>query len=274
MTREARRRTPRLPGSPLVRQLARLTQAEAPESKQAFAERLSQWLGWTDAISLSAALGTPAAAAAPSPAARHSEPGPLAAEASRLHAMLTRSLADNAGPAADTRGRARWPASPIRPADEEMTPGDFSPHRRHYHARQQTMEAAVGPLRARLRGALSARSPALARLAAVDAVMEQALGERERGLLSAVPVLLERRFEQLRQAHAAATPNDATDTADAPAAASPPAAWLAAFRQDMQQLLLAELDHRWQPITGLLAALRAAPLPPTGHPPRTPPRTP
>lgn len=270
MTREARRHPPRLPGSPLVRQLARLTQAEAPESKQAFAERLSQWLGWTDAISLSAALGTPAAAA-PAPAGRSAEPGPLEAEASRLHAALARSLAGSAHPAAAARGRGRRPAPPTRPSDEEMTPGDFSPHRRHYHARQQAMEAAVGPLRARLRGALSARSPALARLAAVDAVMEQALGERERSLLSTVPVLLERRFEQLRLAHAAATPTDtAVDTAAAPS----PAAWLATFRQDMQQLLLAELDHRWRPITGLLAALHAAPLPPTGHPPRTPPRTP
>ncbi|NVJ12466.1 DUF3348 family protein, partial [Myxococcus sp. AM001] len=33
-------------------------------------------------------------------------------------------------------------------------------------------------------------------------------------------------------------------------------AWLDAFRKDMQSVLLAELDVRFQPIDGLLAALR------------------
>ncbi|WP_373282926.1 DUF3348 family protein, partial [Variovorax soli] len=60
--------------------LARLTEAEPPGSQQAFADRLSQWLGWTDAISLSAALngGGPAQATAPLADAR---PSPAHAEA-------------------------------------------------------------------------------------------------------------------------------------------------------------------------------------------------
>lgn len=258
MMREPRRSAPGFTGSPLVRQLARLTQVEAPESKQAFAERLGQWLGWTDAISLSAALGTPAASAG-----RSAETGPAAeADATRLRAVLVKGLADSAG-TAPTRGRAhpRGPTPLPAPAADDMPTGDFSPHRRHYHARQQAMDAAVGPLRARLRGALAARSPALARLAAVDAVMEQALAERERSLLSVVPVLLEKRFEQLRQAHAA-TAGDGS--------AAPSGAWITVFRQDMQRLLLAELDHRWQPIDGLLAALRDGPPSPGPWPTPTP----
>lgn len=259
MMREARRSAPGFTGSPLVRQLARLTQVEAPEPRQAFAERLSQWLGWTNAISLSAALGTAPTAAASRTTADN---GLAEAEATRLRAALVKGLADGAG-TAPTRGRAphRGPTPPPAPAADDMPSGDFSPHRRHYHARQQAMDAAVGPLRARLRGALAARSPALARLAAVDAVMEQALAERERGLLSVVPVLLEKRFEQLRQAHAA-TAGDGS--------AAPSGAWIAVFRQDMQRLLLAELDHRWQPIDGLLAALRDGPPPPGPRPTPTP----
>jgi hypothetical protein len=112
-------------------------------------------------------------------------------------------------------------------------------------------------LRAQLRTALTQRSPELARLAAVDAVMEQALGERERTLLSVVPVLLEKRFEHLRlaaQAEAAAT----ADPDSVPPPAEPSAgAWLATFRQDMHSVLDAELDLRWQPIAGLLEALHA-----------------
>ncbi|MBN3806694.1 DUF3348 domain-containing protein, partial [Paraburkholderia sp. Ac-20336] len=34
-------------------------------------------------------------------------------------------------------------------------------------------------------------------------------------------------------------------------------AWLDVFRKDMQSVLLAELDVRFQPVEGLLAALRA-----------------
>ena len=37
-------------GSALVRLLGRLAEAGAPASNQVFPERLSQWLGWADAI--------------------------------------------------------------------------------------------------------------------------------------------------------------------------------------------------------------------------------
>ncbi len=35
-----------------------------------------------------------------------------------------------------------------------------------------------------------------------------------------------------------------------------PGAWLAVFQNDMQSVLRAELDIRFQPVEGLLAALR------------------
>jgi hypothetical protein len=250
----ASRRSPGFNASPLVRQLLQLMDAEArskadaAEPRQAFAERLSQWLGWTDAIALSAALAAPAgnvAHAGTAPSAGQEE-----AEALRLRTALARTLAGETTAPAAPRGRPR-PLQPEAHAMETSSPDDFTPQRRHYHARQQAMDTAIGPLRARLRAALAARSPALGRLAAVDAVLEQALGERERSLLSVVPVLLEKRFESLRQAHAAG----------APLPAGTPAPWLATFRQDMHRLLLAELDHRWLPIDGLLAALRGGQSP-------------
>jgi Protein of unknown function (DUF3348) len=240
------RRTPATPASlrppaapassPLVRQLSRLAGAEAPASRQALAERLAPWLGLTDAIALAGALSAASAAHLPAQAAPPA--AALAAEAARLRRRLADGLA--AAPAAAHR-RGAAP----RPEDA----ADFTPHRRRYHERQQTLDMAIGPLRARLRDALAAGSPTQVRLAAVDAVMEQALAERERGLLSVVPVLLEKRFEQLRQAAAAATPEPPAATAG----------WLATFRRDMHQLLLAELDHRWQPLDALLAALPHTP---------------
>jgi len=89
----------------------------------------------------------------------------------------------------------------------------------------------------------------------VDAVMERALSARERSLLSSVPVMLGARFERLRQSQ-----EETRDAAQASgeAAAATPGAWLDVFRKDMQSVLLAELDIRFQPVEGLLAALRTS----------------
>jgi hypothetical protein len=111
-------------------------------------------------------------------------------------------------------------------------------------------------LRVRLRSLLAAKTPALARLAVLDAVMERALGERERNLLGGVPGLLAGHFERLRAAEQAALAVAAASE-DA-AAALTPGAWLDVFRKDMQSVLLAELDVRFQPVEGLLAALRTS----------------
>jgi hypothetical protein len=108
---------------------------------------------------------------------------------------------------------------------------------------------------------LAAKTPAMARLAVVDAVMERALSERERSLLAAVPGLLAGHFERLREAEqqALAGAEASADAATAaPAAPIRPGAWLDAFRKDMQSVLLAELDVRLQPVEGLLAALRTS----------------
>ena len=58
------------------------------------------------------------------------------------------------------------------------------------------------------------------------------------------PTLLGRHFDRLKQAKADA-PGDA---------------WLATFRRDLQDVLLAELDVRFHPIDALLAALRSSPV--------------
>lgn len=231
-------------GSALIRLLARLAEVDVPESKQVFAERLSHWLGWTDAVSLFSALNAGTPAAAPSGAGGSAEE----AECARVRAALLGAIAEEAPPAPPGRGRARVavPAPALAPDSD----ADFTPFRRRYFAGQQAMEAGIGPLRGRLRAALAARSPAMARLAAVDEVMEQVLAPRERTLLSAVPVMLEKRF-----AHLLSLQPPSPDTSEAATAA----AWHGTFRQEMQAVLLAELDIRFQPVEGLLEALRQPP---------------
>ncbi len=251
-------------GAPLVRLLARLAEADIAEPRQAFADRLSQWLSWTDAIALSSALGAPTAA---TPMRTRVVDGAFA----RQRDALVRAMRDDAPPEPRPGDRARAPRGVPARAEPAETVADFSSHRRRYLAKQQAMEAGVAALREGLRAALAARSPDLAKLAAVDAVMEQVLGERERELLSLVPVVLAQRFERLRQdelaaraaqgAHDAAPPDDGSAAAapEPPDAAAPAAtlsgAWLARFRKDLHELLQAELDLRLQPVEGLIDAL-------------------
>ncbi len=213
-------------GSTLIRLLARLSGSDAREATPATADRLSQWFSWTDAIALSTALNGSPATAASAPA------GPASAqeaECARVRAALANAL------------RAPVHGEPVDTAT------GFAPHRQRYLAKQQAMEASIGPLRERMRAALEARSPAMARLAAVDAVMAQVLDAREHSLLATVPAVLEKHFERLRQtAPAAGEPGTETQ----------PEAWLETFRKDSQDVLLAELDFRFQPVEGLLEALR------------------
>jgi hypothetical protein len=196
-----------------------------------FAERLGLWLDWTDAIALSAALNANVA---------------------------TRPSGDAAAAAASTADacqRVRSDLVKLATADVGYTaaaaPGpavDFAAHRRDYVAHQRAMESAIPPLRAQLRAALSDLTPEGARLAALDAVMDEALRPREKHLLASLPVWLEKHFEHLQQAQAGAAEGVDDDAGDGLALHH-------RYHRDMRRVLQAELDLRLQPVEGLLEAL-------------------
>jgi hypothetical protein len=233
-------------GPTLVRLLARLTAADVPASSQSLSDQLSQWLGWTDAIALSTALnGTPPAVASGARGA-----GTVEQECASVRAALADAIAGDSVLA--TRRRRGGARAQTAPAQTEASYADF---RQCHLALQQAMETRIGTLRGRLRSLLAAKTPEMTRLAVVDAIMERALGARERSLFGTVPGLLGGHFERLRKADQAPdAPADGAAPADS--AAAPPGAWLDVFRKDMQSVLLAELDIRFQPVEGLLAALR------------------
>lgn len=232
----------------LIRLLAQLSQLDGRGSQQAFAERLGQWFHWTDASALSAALDTRPVSL---PVAPRGAPEAEAQAFARVRSTLALAIAQDCSLAAEPR-RSHRPA-PGALASPSAPPADFATYRRRYLVRQQAMEASIGPLRARVRATLASMSPDRARLAALDAVMERMLGARERALLSAVPVLLEKHFEGLRHTHQVASVE--TPAPDKPHSGLQPEAWLAGFCQTLQAVLLAELDLRLQPVEGLLAAL-------------------
>ncbi len=222
-------RTP-VPGPAFVRLLARITGEEIPAPGPPVAARLGQWVDWNRAVALSAALdGRLPAAADGVPDTAGIEPDGEAGACARARRALEDAIAAR-GP-----GGSRAPASDAAP--------DFAPYRRDYLDLQRSMQATTGQLRGRLRDALASRPGDAARLAEVDAVMEQTLSPREQALLATVPALLGAHFERLRAA---------ADAAPDPS----PGDWRARFHHDMHRVLRAELDVRFHPIDGLLAALR------------------
>lgn len=209
-----------LNGSALVGLLAQWALVDRPSAPPSFVEGLGHWLGWKDAIPLSAALQ---ASLVPLGAAGASAgtPSAVAQQLTRVRQSLVSAISDDGSTAREDGS-------------------SFVPFRRRYFGLQQSMAAAIGPLRADVRAATAQRSPALRRLAALDAVMADALAAREQTLLAVMPVLLEKHFSRLRQA---------------PPAKPPGTPWLSVFRADMQRLLLAELELRLQPSLGLLDTL-------------------
>lgn len=234
--------------SRLIRFLADLAIADVADSKQSFAERLALWLDVNDAISLSTALNASAANGSDARLAPSVASAAVGEELARVRMALARSIgSDGVLNAGTTRARLPAPGASIESA------ADFSPYRRYYVAHQRDMESSIGPLRASARAALASLSPPLRRLAAVDAVLDEALRVRERSALSTVPSLLEKRFAQLRQAHLEARAD--VQAPDDPDLWMQPGGWLAVFCQDMQGVLLAELEVRLQPVTGLIEAI-------------------
>lgn len=276
-----------LSGPTLIRLLTRLTDVDVPQSRQPLSDHLSQWLGWTDAIALSAALNNrpPAIAPGARPFSSAEE-----RECERVRTTLADAIASDTAATAAKRMMPGQVAAKV--AALQSDDADYSNFRQRYLSLQHTMETSIGNLRSRLRGMVAAKTPEMTRLAVVDAIMDRALLPRERTLLGAIPKLLQGHFERLRQAEqaaleaaaqsqaeaeaqeategeaqddaptgAAAPAQSATGSGAAPQPAVPaptPGAWLETFRKDMRSVLLAELDIRLQPVEGLLAALRAS----------------
>lgn len=281
-----------LSGPTLIRLLARLTDADVSESSQTLSERLSLWLGWTDAIALSTVLESGALAVT-----TLAKPFDLAhrQEYDRVRATLNAAITDEKAYTADVFVPTRQGTSVPNGLSPIEAQADYAIYRRRYQSIQQAMDNHLAKLRSNLRSSLTGQSPAHARLAMVDAILERSLSIQERRLFTMVPSLLEKHFLRLRQrAHAdidkpvSTTVSPASNAAEIPSSTSAAIAalgvtkrtvplantrlqvhprtqkpvpiavpnWLATFRADMRSVLLAELDIRLQPIEGLLAALR------------------
>ncbi|MBL8423981.1 MAG: DUF3348 domain-containing protein [Candidatus Accumulibacter phosphatis] len=250
--------------SKLVRLLADLSIVDVAESKPDFAERLSQWLDLSDAITLHAAQNASAASSSAAPSCGQSVAAvAVEEEYARVRTALVNSITTSCSSTiGETRMKLPPPepdatidiAAANQPAYQSAYQPAYQPFRRLHLAQQASMEASVRELRSSVRQALARASAPLRQLAALDEVLDNTLCVREHQLLATVPLLLERRFEQLLKAHQ--QPLADTRQADSPAARPPPPEWLSDFCRELQGVLLAELDLRLQPTAGLIEALR------------------
>lgn len=241
-----------LHSSKLIRCLADLAIVEGVETENAFAEKLGQWIHFTDAIALSA-VHNDSIASTPKmqPEAQSLARAAGGIEFDRIQAGLMNSIMKSCSPnLGKTHIELPTPTFEL-PLDLAAA---YAPYRRFYDAHQRDMALSIQPLRVNVREALAKASPSLKKLADLDAVLEKILRERESKLLAAVPMLLKKRFEQLFKAHQQMLAD--TQQADNPAGWTQAGAWLARFCNDMQTLLLAELELRLQPTAGLIEAFK------------------
>ncbi len=237
--------------SKLIRCLADLAIVDAVEPGNAFAEKLGHWVPFTDAIILSAIHNDSSAI----PSKMHCETQSdvrvaLGVEFDRIRLILSNSITKSCSPGSG-KTHIELPIPHLElPIDLAAA---YTPYRRFYDAHQRDMELSIQPLRVNVRDALAKTSPPLKQLADLDAAFEGILRERESKLLSTVPVLLKKRFEQLFKAHQQRLAD--TQQADNPARWTQAGAWLTCFRNEVQTLLLAELEFRLQPTVGLMEAL-------------------
>lgn len=250
-----------------MRLLARQAPVDAAPPGMDFAERLSLWLNAFDAIGLQAAhqslKSSPLPAAPAGGRRRAPTPQALEQDVQRVRDALAHAIAQDPQPLPPLVLPSRKGTRPVAPAADEAAANGYARfHQRHLELQRQ-MEQMITPLRDHVRQSIGQADAGLRQLATLDAVFEQALARREQALMPTAVHLMQRRYEQLRQAHAAGAAAAAADDEAAAAAASPePAApppdndWQQDFAHEWRQVLLAELELRLQPVTGLVEALR------------------
>ncbi len=235
--------------SPLVRLLDPWSPVEAEAPGPDVAERMSLWFGPLDAIRLQAMHQAVAAAGEErkSPKAGEKKAPPVAEDLQRVRGVLAKAISQD--PLA---------LAGLKP-DATEDPGYGPFHQRHIELQRQ-MGQMAGALRDHVRQAVARVSPRLRQLAVLDASLEELMAAREQALLPTTALLLERRFSQLRAAHRQVL--ETTGEPDDPTHWRRPGGWLATFANDWRNALLAELDLRLEPVSGLVDALRNEPLTP------------
>ncbi len=211
-------------------------------------ERLSLWLKPRDAISLHAVhLSIQAAGLVSAPHRRKEPLVALDAEFRRMHSELLISLA--LSKTTLTSGSLAKNHALQVDAIDDAEP-EFSLYRQHHLEQQRRMDERIGQFGRRCRQVLAQSSIHHRQLVELDTTMKHIFGEHERALLSKLPALLERRFNELKSMHL----NACTDAQDVVLVQSKPNGWIETFEKNYQEALRAELNLRLESVAGLIEA--------------------
>lgn len=202
-------------GSRLLQQLPR---ASDNGTLPCLSERLGRLFGLGDTMSLDAAIAG---------RSRQSD-SPERAVMERLTEELTNSRR------ALVRRIEAW-------ADDVESDGEpaFEPLQNAWLGVQRKVAATSRQLRDKVRKAMKDQGPAMAHLAELDAVFDHTMASYTSQCFATVPNELEQRFQTLKNAD-----RPTPDIDD----------WLHRYCEEAQNLLLAEMDVRLEPVLGLLEA--------------------
>ncbi len=142
---------------------------------------------------------------------------------------------------------------PIPKADASIEDAiSFDPYLRFYGLHQSELDFKIEKLRYGVRQEISAYSLRLAQLAELDKTLGKSLATHTRKRFAVVPKILKQRFEFLLLEHQTRSRGETKQ--DKPIFWLESGGWLTKFYYEMQQLLLAELEIRLQPVLGLVEA--------------------
>lgn len=217
--------------SRLIRSLDELSLVKRRPDLSGLVDKLSAMMELSDTLKLSEGLGAINKLSAEG-VARSAED--VKAECVEVRTSIIQSVVKSFVPDAGSLS-FNLPLTEARGLSDEQT--TVAGWQRFYALHQSDMEQKLNRLRAKMRQAVTGFSDSLAQLAALDKLMQESIADHARKRFAAVPRLLENRYQQLQAAY----PDD--DTLQ-----------LQQIHCDMQELLLAELDVRMQPILGLVEA--------------------
>jgi len=123
---------------------------------------------------------------------------------------------------------------------------------RFYGLHQSELDFKIEKLRYGVRQEISTYSLRLAQLAELDKTLGKSLATHTRKRFAVVPKILKQRFEYLLLEHQTRSRGETKQ--DKPIFWLESGGWLTKFYYEMQQLLLAELEIRLQPVLGLVEA--------------------
>jgi hypothetical protein len=249
--------------SRLVRRLTEMEMSGTPVSPDHFSERFGQFVDFSGSVALSKMLGElPQVSFEPTGSAPAALTDAFLKERATLVRAIVKRFVPRNGPA-----RNRLPTAAefhancmvkdvFAIAHGAATPNcdaAFAPYRKLYLALQGTLALTSHRLRVQMADEIAGLSPVLARLASLDKGLHDALAQRQRQFFDMIPALLEQHFYHLLHTHWQTLSPSPTSDDLAPWMA--PGGWIATFCGQMQELLLAELEIRLQPVLGLVESI-------------------